>query len=568
MPRSPNKRLLENVLLLASLALGLMHAWIGRYAMNPDGVSYLDIGDALVRRDWAHAANAYWSPLYAWMLGLVVGEIQPSPRWEFPLVHVVNFTIFVVALLCFRFFLHEVLAFCRERSSPDDTGPEGRVALPEWALILLGYSTFLWASLELVTLYDVSPDQAVLACVCFEAGLLLRLRRTPTSRNFVFFGLLLGLGYWIKAILFPLGLVTVVLAYSWQRPSRSWRQGMLVSVLIFLGVSAPLVLLLSAEKGRPTFGDSGKLNYAWAVSPRTFWRNWQGEEQGSGTPPHPTRQLVQHPPVFEFADPVPGTYPPWTDPSYWNEGLQWHFSLRPQVEVLATNFVSEVRLLLRAQPGLVIVVIVLALLSGGAWFAGLRELWPLIALPAAAFAIYLPVHVEDRFLGGFVLILFMTLLATARLRASDQRSAGYVALAVCVSMALGTADVTLRYATHHLAIPGSGPNSTLQDVQAAEQLQKMGAQPGDRVAVIGDGTGAFWARLAKLRIVAEVMGANHGSAEFWGSPEEGKGNVYRAFAGAGAVLAVANCPPNTSDGWQPITGTGYCVLQLHEVTVK
>ena len=173
----------------------------------------------------------------------------------------------------------------------------------------------------------------------------------------------------------------------------------MVAALVFLGAAAPLIVMLSAQKGRLTFGDSGKLNYAWAVSPRTFWRNWQGSEPGSGTPVHPTRQVLQDPPVFEFAGPVPGTYPPWADPSYWNAGLQWHFSMRPQAQVLAANFASEIRLLLRAQPGVVIAIIVLALLSGGAWFAGLRELWPLVALRAAAFAVYLPVHVEDRFLG-------------------------------------------------------------------------------------------------------------------------------------------------------------------------
>ena len=40
---------------------------------------------------------------------------------------------------------------------------------------------------------------------------------------------------------------------------------------------------------------------------------------------HPTRQIMTHPPVFEFDGPVPGTYPPWTDPSYWNEGVHPRF---------------------------------------------------------------------------------------------------------------------------------------------------------------------------------------------------------------------------------------------------
>lgn len=557
-----NKRSLENILVPASLALGLVHAWVGRYSMNPDGVPYLDLGDALVRRDWAHAVNAYWSPLYGWILGLTVGEIRPSPKWEFPLVHAVNFVIFVVALLCFRFFLGALLRFCHKRAAHRDAGSEGRVALPEWALVLLGYAIFLWATLELVTIYDVSPDLSVLACVCLVGGMLLRLRWNPGWRNFAVLGLLLGVGYWIKAVLFPLGIVTLILVYLWQRSSRTWRRGVAVAVLVFLGASAPLVLTLSAEKGRPTFGDSGRLNYAWAVSPRTFWRNWQGEVPGSGTPVHPTRQLLQHPPVFEFDGPIPGTYPPWDDPSYWNEGLRWHFRLKEQAEVLATTLVSETRVLLRAQPGLVIAVVVLALLSGSAWLAGLSQLWLLIAWPVAAFAVYLPVHVEDRFLGGFVLVLFLSLLGAAQLRPADQRSAGYVAIAVFITMALGTADVTARYATQHFAIPGSGPTSAWHDVVAAEELQKMGSQPGDKVAVIGDGTGAFWARLAKLRIVAEVMDANHGSTEFWGSSEEIRQKVYAAFASAGAGLAVSSCPSSKANGWQPIAGTKYCVLRL------
>jgi len=242
--------------------------------------------------------------------------------------------------------------------------------------------------------------------------------------------------------------------------------------------------------------------------------------------------------------------------------------MRPQVQVLADDFASEIRLLLRAQPGLVIAAIVFGLLSGGIWFAGLRALWPCIALPAAGFAVYLPVHVEDRFLGGFVIVLFLTLLAAAQLRVSDLRSAGYVALAVFITMLLGTSDITFRYATHHLAIPGSGPNSAWQDVVAAEQLEKMGTQAGDKVAVIGDGTGAFWARMAGLRIVGEVMGANHGSAEFWASSAETKERVYAAFASSGAVLTVASCPAGAAEGWQPIAGTNYCVLHLRSVVSR
>lgn len=531
--------------------------------MNPDGMSYLDVGESFFHRDWANAVNAWWSPLYPWLLGLVLGVIKPSPKWEFPLVHLVNFAIFLIALAAFRFFLHALLGFRRKQAS--DKKPGDADALPEWALVLLAYPIFLWIALEVETVYDVSPDMAVLACVCVTAGMLLRLRPIDKLWKFAVFGLILGIGYWTKTILFPLGFVSLAAGYGWKRASQGWTRGMAVALAVFLCTSAPLIFWLSHQKGRFTFGDSGRMNYAWYVSPRTFWRNWQGEIPGSGTPVHPTRQLLQHPPVFEFDGPVVGTYPPWTDPSYWNEGLQWHFRLKPQMEVLAGTVPSEVRLLLLTRPELVTGIIILVLLSGLAWIVNLRELWPLIAISLAGMALYLPLVENDRYLGGFVVVLFLTLIAATQLRTADQRSAAYVALAVFLVMAAGTADYTVRIVTKHLAIPGNGPNSTWQDVVAAEQLRQMGARPGDRVAVIADGTGAYWARLAKLRIIAEIMDTNHGSREFWNASQDVQGKVYEVFAGAHAKLVVSSCPlcpPGIPAGWKHLEGTPYCVRLL------
>ncbi len=526
-------------------------------------MSYLDVGESFFRRDWANAVNALWSPLYPWTFGIVLGLAKPSPRWEFPLVHLVNFGIFVAALLAFRFLLRGLLAFVKERDS--GATPVDGQALAEWAIVLLAYSIFWWIVLEVETVYGVSPDLAVMACVCLTAGMLLRFRQDDKLWRFALFGLILAVGYWTKAILFPIGFVTLGAAYLWKRSAPGWGRGIAAAGLVFLCACAPLVLLLSHEKGRFTFGDSGKMNYAWNVSPRVFWRNWQGEVPGSGTPVHPTRQLLQHPPLFEFDGPVVGTYPPWTDPSYWNEGLQWHFNLRLQMAALARTIPSEIRLLLSARPELTAGLIALALLSGPLCLAGVRELWPFLAMSMAVMGIYLPVHEEDRYLGGSVLVLFLILLGAGRFRPDVQKSGAYVALAVFLVMSLGTAEYTVRVALNHMAIPGNGPQSAWQDVVAAEQLQRMGARPGDKVAIIADGTGAFWARLAKLRIVAEIMDTNQESQEFWDAPGEVQQKVYDTFGRVGAQLVVTSCPPGpaiTRTGWQPISGTPYCVHRL------
>lgn len=559
--RSFPKPPLERILALATLALGLFHTWLGRYAMDPDGMSYLDVGQSFFRRDWANAVNAWWSPLYPWTVGLVVGIAKPSPRWEFPVARLVNFGVFVLTLLAFRFLLHALIAFSRKQNS--DSVPDAGAPLQEWMMVLFGYAIFLWVALEVETPWDMTPDLAVMACVCLASGMLVRLRPGDKLSWFALFGVILGVGYWTKAILFPLGFVTLAAGYWWKRSSPGWGRAMIVAGLFFLCTSAPLIILLSHQKGRFTFSDTGKLNYAWYVSPRTFWRNWQGEVPGSGIPVHPTRQLLRHPPLFEFDGPVAGTYPPWTDPSYWNEGLKWHFKLKPQLEVLAVSVPSEVRLLFRARPDLLVGLIVLALLSGRMWLAGLRELWPLVAISVVGMGLYLPLVENDRYLGGFVLVLFLALLAAVRLGPQAQKSAAYVALAVFFTMSLATADYTVRVATHHLAIPGSGPNSTVQDITAAEQLWRMGMQPGDKVAIIMNGTSAYWAHLAKLRIVAEIMDTGHGTAEFWNAPGEVQQQVYDLSAHAHAKLVVAACPSlGIPTGWEQVAGTPYCAHHL------
>lgn len=562
MPLFLSRFRLERILVLVTVFLGFVHSWMGRYAMNPDGISYLDVGESFFRRDWTSAVNAYWSPLYAWMLGIVVGIVDPSPRWEFPVVHIVNFAVFVVALLAFRFLVQMLLMRRRERILSAKAGDGDPV--PEWALLLVAYPVFWWAAFEVETLYSVTPDLAVLACLSFAAGMLLSLRPSDTVWKFAWFGLILGVGYWTKAILFPIGIGTLVAGYLYRRTDKSWRRGMIVASLFFLLISTPLILLLSKQKGRFTFGDSGKLAYAWCVSPRALYRNWQGEA-GSGTPMHPTRQVLHHPPVFEFDGPVVGTYPPWTDPSYWDEGVRGRFLLKDQMQTLATTLASEARLLLRAQPALAVAVLTLGLLSGRRWWGSLREIWPLIFVSGIGMALYLPILVNDRYLGGFLLLFFTALLVAPQSRGEDNISVTYICLSLFVVMALGTLDYTARIVTDHLAIPGNGPNSTLQDVVAAEQLWQKGARPGDKIAVIADGTGAYWARLAKLRIVAEIMDMNHGTREFWTATEDQQQNVYTAFARAHAKLVVTSCPicpPAIPAGWQRLEGTPYCVRTL------
>ena len=86
---------------LLALTLAAFQVWaaVRSSSMNADGIAYLDMGDAYLRGDWSTAVNPVWSPLYSWILGAVMAVVQPPMAWEFPLVHLVNFALFLLILL-------------------------------------------------------------------------------------------------------------------------------------------------------------------------------------------------------------------------------------------------------------------------------------------------------------------------------------------------------------------------------------------------------------------------------------------------------------------------------------
>src|ERR1035437_1946521 len=195
----------------AAIALGAADVWATRFTMNPDGISYLDIGAAYWRGDLHTAINAYWSPLYSWILGFFLKVLKPSAYWEYPVVHLVNFLIYVAALACFDFFLVTFIAYCKRRDQQHKDGYTGLSELDWW---LLGYSLFLSSSLILIGLRVVTPDMCVAAFVYLASALIVKIRSGFAVRSTsVFLGIVLGFAYLTKAVMFPLAFVFLAVAF-------------------------------------------------------------------------------------------------------------------------------------------------------------------------------------------------------------------------------------------------------------------------------------------------------------------------------------------------------------------
>ena len=148
---------------------GAIEFWMNRFVMNTDGISYLDLADAFGRHEWKSAINAYWSPLYPFILSLGLTLLKPSSYSEYPAVHLVNLLVFAGAAGAFHYFLSRLI---RTQDRTVST-LSGWVPLPEWAILAIGYALFLWSSLKLITIGVVSPDMCVATFVYLGAGIVL-----------------------------------------------------------------------------------------------------------------------------------------------------------------------------------------------------------------------------------------------------------------------------------------------------------------------------------------------------------------------------------------------------------
>jgi hypothetical protein len=564
--RNYRERRLIALLWLMSIVFGALYTWANRHVMNPDGMSYLDMGDAYLRGDWSMAINAYWSPFYSWLLGLAMVVLNPSPYWEFPVVHLVNFVIYLFTLGCFHLFLLEVIRSYRSVGSSGNRYE----TMPPWAWLMLGYTLFIWSSVNLIGFRLVTPDMCVAAFVYLSAALLLRIRRgSPTWPTFVFLGLVLGFAYLAKAAMFPLAVIILGLSVFSAGDVRRAGSRVLVALVVFLVVAAPFITALSIVKGRVTLGDSGKINYAWFVS-GTKYRYWQGEPPSTGRPSHPVRKLFDEPAIYEFGTPVGGTYPFRYDSSYWYAGVVPRFDLKGQVRVLVQALGTYLNILFDLGGVLVVGSLILYLMGGRRWMAikDIAQYWVLLVPGFAALAMYSLVHAVPRYVGPFVVLLWVGVFCGVRLPDSYESRrlvacviVAIISLVTLIKIAAPTAQVIYDSGRDLIRWRDTSVNLHWQ---VADGLRQMGIQAGDHVALIGLGSREYWARLARVRIVAEIPQSHEGEPEyqeahkFWAADDFVKSQIIQTFARTGAKVIVARERRNAATtGWQSIANTDY-----------
>lgn len=525
-----------------------IQAWSGRFSMNPDGISYLDMADRLLQGDFGILAHPYWSPLYPTLLALTLKLTDATSASEFPAVHLANLLIGLASLASFTFFIG--------RWSPEKRNGEELKSdsLTDFRLRTgFAYVLFLGATLDLMSIDLVTPDLCVAALAYLAAGLCCRLTDFRGLRTAVLLGLVLGLAYFAKAAMLPLGVLLIVallLSGALRRPSL-----VTAIVLAFFVTAAPLIFVLSRNEKHVTISEAGTLNYAKLV------------QEVSGQPTHPPRLLNHDPIVFGFeaiAGERVGTYPPHYNPALYFKGFHGAFDLKKQVATLRKSIhaVAEIHGTVPLLAGLIALCYIA--LRRRLAVAGYR-VW-LIVWALGAFGMYSLVVVELRYVAAFWVLCWFAIyesVAPGILGAGQRAVLGLVSICICLPL-LRASIFEARHA-----------NGPFDDLIAAQNLKQIGVRSNDKIAIVGNyDRPSRVARLARLQIVAQVPDSRAfdrfrifqetaAADQFWSMGHEQLWQLKEELRKFGVTAIIAmdgRCPPGGD--WHLIRGKADCALLL------
>jgi len=108
------------------------------------------------------------------------------------------------------------------------------------------------------------------------------------------------------------------------------------------------------------------------------------------------------------------------------------------------------------------------------------------------------VHVEGRFIGAFFVLLWTCM------RCAPAKVIYAIAGTVAVMMTIEAMLVSGPTSPVESLQSTTAPPSRDSQWRIVQALQSFGSRPGDQAAIVGTDLPYFWARLARVKIVAEV----------------------------------------------------------------
>ncbi|MBI3590006.1 MAG: hypothetical protein HY094_01340 [Candidatus Melainabacteria bacterium] len=552
---------------LFAILLGLLQAWALQNQYYGDIISYIEIGEAYLHGDFNSAINGYCSPLYSWILAVFLSFSRPSPYWEYPFTIFINFLIYLFTLICFEYFLKEFIRYLNKNSN------NSLNTFQEKELTILGYILFIYSSLVMITVLSTTPDLLVSAFIYLIAGILLQFKPgTASKKKYIIFGLILGFSYLAKAVMFPMVFIFLLVGYFLVRGLRQKLSYLILSLITFCLISSPFIFALSKEKGHLTFSEVGKLNYLWRST--KFPEKWDWYDRvpfSSGKPVHLMKKIFDNPTIFKFQNEFRNaTYPPAYDISYWYDGAKLQFDLKEQINALISNIHIYYYIFIYSQKELFIIFIFLFYLTGQKIIClkNILKNWFLILPSLCVFFMYSLIVVEERYLGGYVVLLWLSLFSGISLKSKEDSKhvLSCSVLTILTVMLIRFTCMGFDYLSLTAQNLNLGKNANRMWC-VANELKKLGLKEGDNVATFIDETNQYWARIGRFRIISEIP-LNEETKDFWESNQTKIPEIIKTIAKTGAkVIVTENIPTPLlreakQKGWRTLGNTNYFALFL------
>jgi hypothetical protein len=157
------------------------------------------------------------------------------------------------------------------------------------------------------------------------------------------------------------------------------------------------------------------------------------------------------------------------------------------------------------------------------------------------------VRTQPRYVVAFLLLLSLEVYRALVFRVDRRVAIGVCTVVLMIAMTpvalnvVGALETTIRQARHPVD----------EDyVVAANNLQHLGLQPGDKLGVVGFALSCYYARYDRLQIVSQIMSPE----DFWRLNATDAKRVEDRLASIGvkALIAVNRPANNQDDGWTEI----------------
>jgi hypothetical protein len=512
---------------------GAWNCWNSCYAPDPDAIHYLNIGEAVERGDVPGFLNSTWGPLFGVISALWL-RILPNAQTVYPreALKILNLCILAIVLVA-------AAKLCARLVEGKDRSFETCAATK---FFVFGA---LWVALQLMGVFRESPDLMLLAVALASTFCYLRLFDAGGERWYVA-AVLIGFwgaaGYYLKQSYFPIALLFLA-ALAWPPgtiPKRILRVA--AGTAVFIALTVPWMLGLSARDGHLTWGGNSKLNYILSVE-------HHGDLYGPLFDALPQKdRLPSDPTTVDFGADFPHAQCPlFFDPAFYLNDVPIKFDWKLQVKDSLGNYTITINLFRHKGP----FVIALILIGFGLLcFRGLSltSKWvPLILICIAPFVLYPLVHVEYRYLCPY---LFLGGACAWGWFLSTRKNVSKFAAALIVAGLLIAAvwDYTRPGETSHISF-GCCVNPYQRFTQ---ELSARGVSDGSKLVLVGAPRGIHfysWLDPGRYRLQAVITDPQR----FFVSGPDVRKRIEEELADRGSRVIVAPAelvPAADAGNWQ------------------